>query len=32
MNVGRRPNEAERLSGSDVILLSRPFLNFGAIG
>ncbi len=31
MNVGRRRNEAEKLSSSDVILASRPFLNFGAI-
>jgi hypothetical protein len=32
MNVGRCRNEAEKLSSSDVILASRPFLNFGAIG
>jgi hypothetical protein len=32
MNVGRRRNEAEKLSSSDVILALRPFLKFGAIG
>jgi hypothetical protein len=31
MNGGRRRNEAEKLSSSDVILASRPFLNFGVI-
>jgi hypothetical protein len=31
MSGGRRRNEAEKLSSSDVILASRPFLNFGVI-
>jgi hypothetical protein len=31
MNGGRRRNEAEMLSSSDVISVSRPFLNFGVI-
>jgi hypothetical protein len=31
MNVGRCRNEAEKLSSSDVISVSRPFLNFGVI-
>jgi hypothetical protein len=32
MNGGRRRNEAEMLSSSDVISVSRPFLNFGVTG